>query len=169
MFPSACKLYCVSCRCFRPHVSAYMAIFKCIVHFYFHMPEGICFAGFFFFSYGHTVRFHLCFSVLFSFANFVVCCCLCKQFCALLGTLCSLKWPVTMDAWTQPREMSPLFEATGNRGIESTSPPGYQSANTLVSAALTRGWWPISAQNTANDYWHKMAHVNLRGQYGPSS
>jgi len=51
---------------------------------------------------------------------------------------------------------------------ESTSLLGCQSANALVSAALTRGRWPISAQNPSRDYWHKMAHVNLRGQYGPS-
>jgi hypothetical protein len=35
-----------SCRCFTLHVSAYMAIFRRVGCFYFHIPEGICFAGF---------------------------------------------------------------------------------------------------------------------------
>jgi hypothetical protein len=35
------QLYCVSCHCLTLHVSAYMAIFKCVVYFYFYMPEGI--------------------------------------------------------------------------------------------------------------------------------
>jgi hypothetical protein len=35
-----------SCRCFTLYVSAYMAIFKCVGCFYFHIPERICFAGF---------------------------------------------------------------------------------------------------------------------------
>jgi hypothetical protein len=35
-----------SCRCSTLHVSAYMAIFRSVGCFYFHTPEGICFAGF---------------------------------------------------------------------------------------------------------------------------
>jgi hypothetical protein len=31
-----------SCRCSTLHVSAYMAIFKCVM-FYFYIPEGICY------------------------------------------------------------------------------------------------------------------------------
>jgi hypothetical protein len=44
---SACS-FIVDVSCLTLHVSAYMAIFKCVGYFYFHMPEGICFAGFFF-------------------------------------------------------------------------------------------------------------------------
>jgi hypothetical protein len=40
------QLYCVGCHCLTLHVSTYMAIFRCVEYFYFHMPEGICFAGF---------------------------------------------------------------------------------------------------------------------------
>jgi hypothetical protein len=42
------QLYCVGFQCLSLHVSAYMAIFKCEGYFYFHMPEGFSFAGFFF-------------------------------------------------------------------------------------------------------------------------
>jgi hypothetical protein len=45
MLPSACS-FIVSCHCLTLHVSAYMATFKCVGYFYFHIPEGICFAGF---------------------------------------------------------------------------------------------------------------------------
>jgi hypothetical protein len=31
---------------FTLHVSAYMAIFRCVGCFYFRIPEGLCFAGF---------------------------------------------------------------------------------------------------------------------------
>jgi hypothetical protein len=31
------QLYCVSCHCLSLHVSAYMAIFRCVEYFYFHM------------------------------------------------------------------------------------------------------------------------------------
>jgi hypothetical protein len=42
------QLYCrVSCHCFTLHVSAYMAIFRCVGCYYSHVLEGICFAGFF--------------------------------------------------------------------------------------------------------------------------
>jgi hypothetical protein len=42
------QLHCVNCHCLTLHVSACMAIFKCVVYFYsyFHMLEGICFAVF---------------------------------------------------------------------------------------------------------------------------
>jgi hypothetical protein len=40
------QLYCVVSLTL--HVSAYMAIFKCVGYFYFHIPEGLCFASFFF-------------------------------------------------------------------------------------------------------------------------
>jgi lipoprotein signal peptidase len=59
------QLYCVICHCLTLHVSAYMAIFKCVVYFYFHMSEGICFAGFPpppFFS--HVVTLHVSICVL---------------------------------------------------------------------------------------------------------
>jgi hypothetical protein len=35
-----------SCHCFTLHVSTYMAIFKCVGYFYFHIPKRI-FTGFF--------------------------------------------------------------------------------------------------------------------------
>jgi hypothetical protein len=35
------QLYCVSFHCLTLHVSAYMAIFKCVGLFYFHIPERI--------------------------------------------------------------------------------------------------------------------------------
>jgi hypothetical protein len=41
------QLYCVSCHCLTLRISTYMAIFKCVGYFFFHIPEGICFAGFF--------------------------------------------------------------------------------------------------------------------------
>jgi hypothetical protein len=37
----------VSCHCFTLHFSAYMAIFRCVVCYYSHILEGICFAVFF--------------------------------------------------------------------------------------------------------------------------
>jgi hypothetical protein len=43
---------------FTLHVSAYMAIIKCVGCFYFHIPEGICFAGFTC-TWLHFARFHL--------------------------------------------------------------------------------------------------------------
>jgi hypothetical protein len=39
------QLYCVSFHCLTLHVSAYMTIFRCVGYFYFHMPEGFCFAA----------------------------------------------------------------------------------------------------------------------------
>jgi hypothetical protein len=68
MLPSACSFivdvscHCLtfSCRCFTLHVSAYMAIFRCVGYFYFHIAEGICFAGFCLFcTWSHFARFHL--------------------------------------------------------------------------------------------------------------
>jgi hypothetical protein len=35
------QLCCVSCHSLTLHVSAYIAILRCVVYFYFHMPEGI--------------------------------------------------------------------------------------------------------------------------------
>jgi hypothetical protein len=40
-------LFYVSVHCLTVHVSAYMAIFKCVGYFYFPIPEEFCFAGFF--------------------------------------------------------------------------------------------------------------------------
>jgi hypothetical protein len=102
------QLYCVSFHCLSLHVSAYIAIFRCLGYFYFHMYEEICFAAFFFLpffsSWSHSARFRLwsglnmkyyylcyfwycyicvfftyfCFSVLFSFVNFIASCvCVC--------------------------------------------------------------------------------------------
>jgi hypothetical protein len=49
MLPSACSFIAeVSCHCFTLHVSAYMAIFRCVGCYYSHVLEGICFAGFFY-------------------------------------------------------------------------------------------------------------------------
>jgi hypothetical protein len=84
------QLYCVSCHCLTLHVSAYMAIFKCVRYFYFHISEGIFFAGFFaFFSRGHTLHVSICvFPVLFFFVNFVVSCvCVCLLALSLLFVL----------------------------------------------------------------------------------
>jgi hypothetical protein len=54
-----------SCHCFTLHVSAYMAIFKCVGYFYFHIPEGICFAGFLpFLARGYTMHVSICFFLL---------------------------------------------------------------------------------------------------------
>jgi hypothetical protein len=52
VYVSVCvQLYCVGFHCLSLHVSAYMAIFKCV---------GYCFAAFF--LRGHTLRvFYLCF------------------------------------------------------------------------------------------------------------
>jgi hypothetical protein len=36
------QFYCVGCHCLTLHVSAYMAIFRCVGYFLFHMPEGMC-------------------------------------------------------------------------------------------------------------------------------
>jgi hypothetical protein len=45
---------------FSLHVSAYMAIFRCVG--YFHILEGFCFAAFSaFFSHGHSACFHVFF------------------------------------------------------------------------------------------------------------
>jgi hypothetical protein len=56
------QLYCVSFHCISLHGSAYMAIFRCVGYFYFHMPEGFCFAAFFpsFFSRGLTLHVSIC-------------------------------------------------------------------------------------------------------------
>jgi hypothetical protein len=57
----SCHCFTFSCHCFTLHVSAYMAIFRCVGYFYFHIPEGICFAGFaFFFALGHTLHVSIC-------------------------------------------------------------------------------------------------------------
>jgi hypothetical protein len=63
-YVSVCvQLYCVNCHCLTLHVSAYMAIFRRVIYFYFHMFEGICFAVFFFLpfflTWSHSTRFHL--------------------------------------------------------------------------------------------------------------
>jgi hypothetical protein len=49
------QLYCVSFHRLSLHVSAYMAIFKCVGYFYFHMSEGFYFAAFFLsYSFRHV-------------------------------------------------------------------------------------------------------------------
>jgi hypothetical protein len=57
-YVSVCvQLCCVGFHYISLHVSAYMAIFRCVGYFYFHMPEGFCFAAFFcLFPRGHTAR-----------------------------------------------------------------------------------------------------------------
>jgi hypothetical protein len=50
------QLYCVGFHCLSLHVSAYMAIFRCVEYFYFHMREGFCF-GAFFLPFFHLVTF----------------------------------------------------------------------------------------------------------------
>jgi hypothetical protein len=71
------QLYSASFHCLTIHVSAYMAIFRCVVYFYLCLKESaslvFCLS---FLSRGHIARFHLCFvPVLFSFVNFVVVSC----------------------------------------------------------------------------------------------
>jgi hypothetical protein len=41
------QLYCLSFHSLSLHVSAYMAIFRCVGYFYFNMNEGFCFTAFF--------------------------------------------------------------------------------------------------------------------------
>jgi hypothetical protein len=44
-YVSVCvQLYCVGSHCLSLHVSASMAIFKCVGYLYFYMPEGFCLA-----------------------------------------------------------------------------------------------------------------------------
>jgi hypothetical protein len=51
------QLYSVGFHCLSLHVSAYMAIFKYVGYFCFHMPEGFSFAAFFcLFSRGHILH-----------------------------------------------------------------------------------------------------------------
>jgi hypothetical protein len=46
------------CHYFTLNVSAYMAIFKCVGYFYFHIPAGICFSAFLsFLARGYTLQF----------------------------------------------------------------------------------------------------------------
>jgi hypothetical protein len=85
------QLYCVGFHCLSLHVSAYMAIIKCVGFFYLHVLKGLCFAAFF--SRGHTLHvFYLCiFHVLFSFIIFVVSLCVCICLLALsLLFVCSV-------------------------------------------------------------------------------
>jgi hypothetical protein len=65
MLPSACSFIVdgltFSCRCSTLHDSAYMAIFRCVGCFYFHIPEGICFAAFVaIVARGYTMQFLIC-------------------------------------------------------------------------------------------------------------
>jgi hypothetical protein len=82
-----------SCRCFTLHVSAYMAIFKCVGRFYFHIPEGNCFAGFTctFSSVGWVksevlFRYYgvLLFIIIMLFCTVMVCMSLFVLFCSVL-------------------------------------------------------------------------------------
>jgi hypothetical protein len=62
MLPSACSFFVeVSCHCFTLHVSAYMAIFKCVGCYYSHVLEGTCFDGFFCILHVVTLCTWLCF------------------------------------------------------------------------------------------------------------
>jgi hypothetical protein len=82
MLPSACSFIVeASCHYFTLHVSAYMAIFRCVGCHYSNVLEGICFAGFFYILHVVTLcawlrfcRFHMCFSVLFFSFYFAVSC-----------------------------------------------------------------------------------------------
>jgi hypothetical protein len=68
------RLYCVSCHCLTLHVSAYMAIFRCVGYFYFRMPKGICFGGFFFCLFLHVVTLCTfpCLFFLFCFSSLIL-------------------------------------------------------------------------------------------------
>jgi hypothetical protein len=91
MLASACSFIAeVSCHCFTLHVSAYMAIFRCVECYYSNVLEGICFAGFsLYLARGYTfVRFHMCFPVLFFSFYFAVSC---VRVYLLVFSCCSLK------------------------------------------------------------------------------
>jgi hypothetical protein len=72
--------------CFACYVSfsAYMAIFRCVGYFYFHMPEGFCLAAFGSLPFFHVVT-HCMFSICVLFL-----CCFPSLFCCL-SVLCSFK------------------------------------------------------------------------------
>jgi hypothetical protein len=84
------QLYCVSCHCLTLHVSAYMAIFKCVVYFLISicLKESALLVICLFFSPGHIARFHLCFSVPFFFVNFVDVSCVCVCLLAFSFVVC---------------------------------------------------------------------------------
>jgi hypothetical protein len=79
-YVSVCvQLYCVSFHCLSLHVSAYMAILKCVGYFYFHMLEGFAF----FFNFFRVVTLCILPFVsfpLFSFVIFVAFCCFQQKF-----------------------------------------------------------------------------------------
>jgi hypothetical protein len=86
-------------HCLTRYVSAYMAIFKCVGYFYFHIPEGICLAGFFlsFLARGYTLHFSTCVflfcfsSLILLFLAFVF---VCLPFLCCLSVLCCLYFSV---------------------------------------------------------------------------
>jgi hypothetical protein len=89
MLQSACNFILeVSCHCFTLHVSAYMAIFRCVGCYYSHVLEGACFADFFCIMYVVTLctwlrfcRFPYVFSCsIFSFYFAVPCVRVCLHF-----------------------------------------------------------------------------------------
>jgi hypothetical protein len=60
------------CHCLTLHVSAYMTIFRCVAYFYFHIPEGLCFAGFLsFLARGYTLHVSSC-VFLFCFSSLIL-------------------------------------------------------------------------------------------------
>jgi membrane associated rhomboid family serine protease len=82
------QLYCVGFHCLTPHVSANMAIFRCVGYFYFHCLKESALLFFFlpFLSRGHTLHVSICvFPVLFSFINFLFLACV---FVCLLFLCC---------------------------------------------------------------------------------
>jgi hypothetical protein len=95
-YVSVCvQLNCAGFHCLSLHLSAYMAIFKCIGYFIFVCLKDSASLLFFlpFFPRGHTLRVSICvFSVLFSFDIFVVSLRVCLSACSFF-VVCSLaRW-----------------------------------------------------------------------------
>jgi hypothetical protein len=94
MLPSACSFIVeVSLSCiylslfFTTCFGLHGHLQVCVICFYFHIPEGICFAGFTC-TWLRFARFHLCFSVLFSSLNLLLLACLFLSACLFLLFVC---------------------------------------------------------------------------------
>jgi hypothetical protein len=132
-------LYCVSCHCLILHVSAYMTICKCVLYFYFHMPEG-CFAGLFFFvAFFHMVTLHVsicvflcCFSSL--ILLFLACMFVCLLFLCCLSVLCRWQDNIKINIKQMPLEGVNLINM----------------AQDLTSVGLLWAWWLILTFNKSH-------------------
>jgi hypothetical protein len=120
------QLYCASFHCLSLHASAYMAIFKCVGYFYFHMSEEFCFATFFaFFSRGHTLHVSIC-VFLWCFLSLIL----------LLLALFKFSRQVLSPFWTNTHARSNKFnlvkqtqkDTNGNVQCENTWKKGKKSS-----------------------------------------